>query len=138
MRVPPGGCSARIFLHCSLLPPRISALCNRRRPPFAAPSPIAASNSNVVLVSSPIATLRGGAISDCSARRRASGPCPAHLTQSCGNLIVRHLSGPVRGSARSEPTNAPAPPPAMRGHFPQRVLGAISNCTKLVGGWVII
>ena len=26
----------------------------------------------------------------------------------------------------------------VRGKFPQRVLGAISNCTKLVGGWVII
>ena len=26
----------------------------------------------------------------------------------------------------------------VRGKFPQRALGAISNCTKLVGGWVII
>ena len=27
---------------------------------------------------------------------------------------------------------------SVRGKFPQRVLGAISSCTKLVGGWVII
>ena len=26
----------------------------------------------------------------------------------------------------------------VRGNFPQRVLEAISNCTELVGGWVII
>ena len=26
----------------------------------------------------------------------------------------------------------------VRRKFPQRVLGAISNCTKLVGGWVVI
>ena len=25
-----------------------------------------------------------------------------------------------------------------KGNFPQQVLGAIFNCTKLVGGWVII
>ena len=26
----------------------------------------------------------------------------------------------------------------VRGNFPQRVLGTISNCTKLVGCWVMI
>ena len=40
--------------------------------------------------------------------------------------------------AHSQVVHKQFPPRFVRGKFPQQVLGAISNCTKLVGGWMIV
>ena len=111
MCVPPSGCSAPACLCHRRLSPRISALCDRhRKPPPMIPSPIAAGDSGLAPLPSPIAALLGIAFNAYSARGQKSGPCPARLMQGLGNRSLWCLPGPVVGSARSEPGDAPASP----------------------------